>query len=232
MANLKNTLGDFLQETRILIGNSQTLPDVAGALAEFGYDAARWAEGTALLQAAETLVLAQKKEYGEQYEATEAAQAAWAAADSAYTKTLKVARLVFADDVQATTALKLSGTRKATLAGWLDQALFFYGNLAAQPNLTTKMGKYGYTVDKIRAEKALVEALQTKVQVQAKETGEAQQATVTRDAAVKKLDQWVGELRAILKVALGDKPQVLETVGITVGVPGPKRKKLAATAKA
>lgn len=89
MANLKNTLGDFLQETRVLMGNSQTLPDVAGALAEFGYDAARWAEGTALLQSAETLVLAQKKEYGEQYEATEAVQAAWAAADSAYTKTLK-----------------------------------------------------------------------------------------------------------------------------------------------
>lgn len=73
MANLKNTLGDFLQETRVLIGNSQTLPEVAVALAEFGYDAARWTEGTGLLQTAETLVLAQKKEYGEQYEATEAA---------------------------------------------------------------------------------------------------------------------------------------------------------------
>lgn len=76
-------------------------------------------------------------------------------------------------------------------------------------------------------DQALVETLQTKVQAQAKETGEAQQATVTRDAAVKKLDQWVGELRAILKVALDDRPQVLESVGITVGVPGPKKKGVA-----
>ena len=224
MATLNHSLGDFLQETRILVGNSQNLPEVAGPLAEFGYNSERWTEGVGLLQAAETLVLAQKKEYGEQYEASEAAQAAWAVADSAYSKTLKIARLVFADDVQASTALKLLGSRKASLAGWLDQALFFYGNLAGQPTLMAKMGKYGYTPDKIRAEKALVEALQTKVQVQAKETGEAQQATVTRDAAVKKLDQWVGELRAILKVALADRPQVLESVGITVGTPGPKRK--------
>ena len=225
MANLKNTLGDFLQETRVLIGNAQAVPEVATPLAEFGYYAPRWSEGMGLLQAAEALVLAQRNEYGEQYEATEAAQQAWAVADSAYTKTLKVARLVFADDVQAITSLKLSGTRKATLAGWLDQALFFYGNLVAQPNLVAKMGKYGYTAAKIEAEKALVDSLQTKVQIQAKETGEAQQATVTRDLAVKKLDKWVGDLRAILRVALSDNPQMLETVGITVGVPGRPKKK-------
>ena len=82
MATLNHSLGDFLQETRILVGNSQNLPEVAGPLAEFGYNSERWTEGVGLLQAAETLVLAQKKEYGEQYEASEAAQAAWAVADA------------------------------------------------------------------------------------------------------------------------------------------------------
>jgi hypothetical protein len=225
MSNLRNTLGDFLQEARVLIGNSQTLPGIADTLAEFGYTKERFAEGQSLLQTTEALVLKQKKEYGEQYEATAAAQAAWTAADTAYGKTVKIARLVFADDVQATTALKLSGSRKATLAGWMDQAVFFYGNLTAQPRLVAALGKFGYTPAKLAAEKALVDALQLKVQAQAKETGEAQQATVERDVSIRALDSWIGELRTVLKVALADDPQKLESVGITVGVTGRPKKK-------
>ncbi len=229
MSNLRNTLGDFLQDARVLIGNSQTLPGISTALAEFGYTADRLAEGQALLQAAEDLVLKQKKEYGEQYEATAAAQTAWEAADSAYSKTLKIARLAFADDVQAITALKLSGARKASLAGWLDQATFFYGNLASQPRLVATLGRFGYTAAKLAAEKALVDTLQTKVQAQAKESGEAQKATEERDAAIKKLDAWVGELRIVLKVALADDLQTLEAVGITVLPAGRPKKKAPAT---
>jgi hypothetical protein len=224
MAISKNILGDFLQETRILIGNSQNLPEVSAALAEFGYDGTRWSEGNALLRRAEDLVVAQRKEYGDQYEATEAVQAAWTTADGAYSKTLKIARLAFADDVQATTALKLSGPRKASLAGWLDQAQVFYGNLVAQPRLVAALAKYGYSAAKVTAEKALVETVHARVQAQAKETGEAQQATADRDAAVTNLDAWAAELRAVVKVALADRPQVLEMVGITVGTPGPKKK--------
>lgn len=71
------------------------------------------------------------------------------------------------------------------------------------------------------ADKALVDTLLSEVRVQAKETGVTQQATSTRDASVKKLDQWVGELRALLKEAIADRSQVLEPVGLVVGVPEP-----------
>ena len=222
MSNLKKTLGEFLQESRILIGNSQALPEISGPLAGFGYDAPRWAEGNKLLEAAEALTLAQKKEYGDQYQATEAVQDAWAVADEAYTKTLKIARLVFANDVHASAALRLSGMRKNSLAGWLDQARFFYGNLV-DPALMAQMGRYGYTPEKVQTEKALVEALQVRVLAQGRETAEAQRATVNRDEAVKQLDQWVGELRAVLQVALGNS-ETLEAVGITVPAPRTKKK--------
>lgn len=225
MANLKNTLGDFLQETRVLIGNSQSLPQLTAVLGEFGYTSERLKEGETLLKTAESLVLQQKKEYGDQYEATAAAQAAWDAADTVYVKTLKIARLVFADDVQAITALKLAGSRKATLAGWIDQAVFFYGNLTSQPSWMAAMGRFGYTSEKLLAEKALVDLVVTRAQAQAKETGEAQQSTVARDAAIKALDTWVGELRTVLKVALAHDPEALEAVGITVSAGGRPKKK-------
>lgn len=202
MANLNGTLEVFLQEARVLIGNAQAVPAIVAAL-----------------------VLAQRKEYGEQYEASAAVQAAWTAADTAYGKTLKVARLVFADDVQAITALRLAGPRKAALSGWVDQAVCFYGNLNAQAKLVSAMGRFGYTPAKLAAEKALVDAVVTQAQAQAKETGEAQKATVDRDRALDKLDTWVGELRTILKVALADDVQSLEAVGISVAVGGRPRKK-------
>jgi len=224
MANLKNTLEDFLQGTRVLVGNSQAVPQIRTALGGFGYTSERLSEGQTLLQQAEALALAQKKEYGEQYEASAVTEAAWDAADRAYVNTLKIARLVFADDVQAITALKLTGSRKATLAGWMDQAVFFYGNLTAQPKLVAAMSRFGYTAEKLLAEKALVDAVVTLAQKQAQETGEAQRATADRDTIVKKLDTWVGELRTVLKIALADDPQTLEAVGISVAVGGRPKK--------
>lgn len=224
MANLRNPLGDFLQEARILIGNSQSLERITGALGEFGYTPDRLAEGQNLLQQAEALTLAQRKEYGEQYEATQATQQAWDAADQAYQKTLRVARMVFAEDVHALASLKLTGPRQRSLAGWLDQAGFFYGNLLANPAQTTALGRFGYTPAKLAREKALVDSVVTQAQAQAKETGEAQQSTVARDEALKALDKWVGELRTVLKVALRDDPEALESVGITVMAAGRKKK--------
>jgi hypothetical protein len=230
MANLSNTLGDFLQEARILIGNSQSLDRITGALGEFGYTPDRLAEGQILLQQAEALTLAQRNEYGEQYEATQATQQAWDTADEAYQKTLRVARLVFAEDVHALASLKLTGPRQRSLAGWLDQAGFFYGNLMGNPAQMAALGRFGYSREKLAREKALVDAVIAKAQAQAKETGEAQQSTVARDEALKALDKWVGELRTVLKVALHGDIEALETVGITVSQAGRKKKAAGASA--
>lgn len=225
MAMLNHTLEVFLQECRLLVGNSQTVPGVTAALAGYGYTPARLAEGKTLLDRAEGLVLAQRREYGEQLEASAAVQDAWTKADTAYMKTLKVARLVFAENVQAIVALKLAGPRKAALPGWVDQAVSFYSNLLAQSHLAAAMGRFGYTVAKLTAEKALVDQVVTRSQAQAKEMGEAQKATADRDSALDQLDTWVGELRTILKVALADDIQTLEAVGITVAKGGRPKKK-------
>ncbi|NEP46299.1 MAG: hypothetical protein F6K35_46720, partial [Okeania sp. SIO2H7] len=51
---------------------------------------------------------------------------------------------------------------------------------------------------------------------QEKEKGEAQQATKTRDEALDALDDWLGDFLAIAEVALADKPQLLEALGVLV----------------
>ena len=54
-----------------------TVASVAELVATAGYDAAALAQGKALFDEVVDLHAAQKKEYGEQYQATEALDAAW-----------------------------------------------------------------------------------------------------------------------------------------------------------
>ena len=138
-----------------------------------------------------------------------------------------MARVAFAEDVKVSAALKLYGPRKQSQAGWIDQASAFYTNLLSDEKLLRKMSLYGYSAPKLRAEESLLEALHAKIQLQAKETGEAQTATRERDKKIKELDSYVSNLRAIAKVAFYDSPQELEKLGI-LARGAPRRKKAAA----
>lgn len=203
----------FLHDARLLLGNCSSVPALAGPLEGFGYTPARWAEGRALLEAAEALGLAQARAYGDQYAATVAARAARTVANAAYSKTLKIARMVLTDPASVV-ALGLAGPRCRDLAGWIDQATSFYANL--EPVHFEALGRFGYTPEKVAAEAALVEVVVARTRAQARRTGEAQQATADRDAALARLDDWLGDLRTVLRVALADDPQALESAGITV----------------
>ena len=77
-----------------------------------------------------------------------------------------------------------------------------------------KMSAFGITQEKLEAGKSLVEQTETAKASQEKEKGEAQQATLDRDNAVDALDEWMGDFIAIARIALEEKPQLLEKLGI------------------
>lgn len=222
----KNTssISNFLLNSRILIENAQNIPESAAVLLNFGYNPTRMAEGAQLLSTAEALVQKQTKEYGESYQATVAFNQAYDAANLAYTQSLKIARIVFGDEAKAGTILKLYGPRLQTTAGWLSQASSFYTGLTSDSELAGRLAKFGYTAEKIAAEAALVETVRKALQAQAKEYGEAQEATVERDRTLAELDTWVSELRAVSKVAFAANPQELEKLGI-LALNAPRAKK-------
>ena len=74
MSELRNnlTIDDFLQRCRVALENAQETPEIQAALDLFGYTAEVLAEGVGLLGTTEQRHATQKKEYGEQYAATEA----------------------------------------------------------------------------------------------------------------------------------------------------------------
>ena len=213
MAKPKRSIDERLLAAQVAIDNTLGDADVLAALNVFGYDEARLNAGKALYEEALALVNQQKAEYGDQFEATAAVRAAWEEADAAYRRTLKVARVALKGSQKARAAMMLSGTRKQSLSGWLEQATAFYTNLVGDADLMAAMGNFGYDQAKLQTEGALVQVVVEANLAQEKEKGEAQDATKQRDAKLDELDVWMADFKAIAQVALEENPQWLEKLG-------------------
>jgi hypothetical protein len=184
------------------------------SLADVGYDAPRLAHGRQLYDAAANLHLHQQAEYGQQYAATDALDAAWEAADAEYARLVKIARVALKSQPGHWTTLDLVGPRKASLSGWLLQARQFYQNALAQPTILAALATYGISAGRLQAGQNLVAAVEAANVDQKRERGEAQEATLKRDNALDAMDDWYSDFIAIARVVLDDTPQQLEKLGL------------------
>ncbi|MGB4871842.1 MAG: hypothetical protein WBP47_17430 [Candidatus Promineifilaceae bacterium] len=216
MSKPKRSIDQRLLEAQQAIDASLNNPAILQAVTLMGYDQARLQAARALYDEVMALVAAQQREYGEQYEASAALQAAWDAADLAYKRTLKLCRIAFRDQTKAQNTLGLYGSRKKSLSGWIEQATTFYINLLGTADLMAALSPYGYDQTKLEAEAALAQAVVQARAEQNKERGEAQEATQLRDAKLDELDRWLADYKAIAEVALAASPQQLEQLGWVV----------------
>ena len=139
MTRPTKSIAQRLLDAEQAINNTLSNPQILTAVTPFGYDQARMEAARALHAEARTLTDQQALKYGEQYEATQTVQKAWDEAARAYSTALKIARIAFRDKETARNALGLSGIRKQSLSGWLDQARRFYNNLLREPTFIAAM---------------------------------------------------------------------------------------------
>jgi hypothetical protein len=205
---------DKLQEAQFAIENTIANPTIAFAVAVYGYDDERLAEGKALYEEALSLHHKQLAEYGEKYEATEALHEVWKAANEVFKNTYRVARVALRHHKKAWSALYLHPGVQRSLTGWLNQAPAFYANITDDPELLLAMEKFGYRKQQLLEEQALVRAVEKARNVQGTEKGEAEEATLKRDEQLFKLDEWIDDFFEIATIALEDNPQQLEKIGI------------------
>jgi hypothetical protein len=78
----------------------------------------------------------------------------------------------------------------------------------------SKLSGYGVTPEKLQAGQQMADEAEAANAAREKEKGEAQQATKDRDEAVEIMDDWMSDFRKIARIALADKPQLLEKLGI------------------
>lgn len=217
MNRVSRSIAQQLLDAELAINNTLASPTILAAVGTYGYTATRMQTAKALFQEALELTEKQKKEYGDQYEATAGVQRAWDEAAVAYAASLKIARIAFRGNNAARNALGLEGIRKQSLSGWLSEARRFYNNMLRDAELMAAMETFNYTEAKFEAEAALVEAVAAASELQHRERGVAQETTKLRDEKLDELMQWLADFKAIAEIALADSPQQLEQLGWVVG---------------
>jgi hypothetical protein len=188
--------------------------EIQAKMSVYGYTPEKIMRGKELLERARHLTAAQKGGYGEQYAAIDELGKAWTAAYATSMITVKVVRVAFKGQPDMLKGLNVAGERNRSLSGWLNDARIMYGNLVDNPEAMRVMAQFGYTPEKIAAERNAVEQVAALHVRRLAEKSEAQQSTVERDSAIDDLCNWYSDFRAIARIAFFDAPQQLEALGI------------------
>ncbi len=214
MTKPRRSIEERLLAAQVAIHNALDDVELQGYLAEYSYGQAKLEAGQALYQATLDAQQVQQAEYGDQYDATDELNRLWEEANTAYMHYVKVARIALRDQRGVMSRLDLNGRRKRATAGWIIQARKFYEGMLADDDLLAQMAEFSITQAKLEAGKAQVDAVEQANRVQGKERGEAQDATLARDVALDALDAWMSDFIAISRLALEERPQFLEKLGI------------------
>lgn len=211
---MSKIIESLLTKANVAIYNGIENAELAKQLAVYGYDADRLTEGKTLCDTAKALHQKQVKEYGEQYDATRELEGTRIKANMVYMKHVKIARVALKNRIGDWDKLQINGKRKKSVSGWLVQASLFYINLLGDEKLLEQMAGYGITAEKLQEGQKLISEAETSYAKQLKELGESQDATKARDEAIDKLQYWYSDYIEIARIALEEKPQYLEIMGI------------------
>jgi antitoxin (DNA-binding transcriptional repressor) of toxin-antitoxin stability system len=214
--------GDYLNAARVTIENSLSDVEIAGLVGEFGYPTAKLNDGKALLDAAAQKVNDQQAATGAKMSATQAFKDADKSARDAYQALAKVLRAIYQGNPAALTERGLTGPMPKSVGDFILAANILFVNSIKNP---TELADYGYTVAKLTAEQAKIQALEDAEDAQEQAKGAAQQATQDQETAVLALRLWLSQYIKIARVALRHKKQLLEKLGIPARTT-PRKKKV------
>lgn len=213
MSRAKTSIADRLNAAQVAINNTLADTEIQTAVAAFGYSIEKMKDGKALYDQAVVAVNAQTAAAGTQRDATANTVSAEKMAQTAYQSLAKVARAIFAQDKSKLAMLGLTGKMPRSTAGFLTAAYALFEN-ANNPEIQAQLAEYGYDNAKLQSERAIIEAFETANRSQEQAKGTAQQSTRDQDAALKELDLWYKQYIKIARVALRNKKELLEKLGI------------------
>lgn len=206
------TIDEFILLINTALNNANH-PEIEPLLTKRGYTSANIAGIKPMVASLEALNQKQKKEYSEQYKATDTYNTNWKLLKTIYAEHVELARIVLENDVSNFVQLGLNGRRKDSFSGYMQQAKLFYGNAIKSQPILDKLATKGITRKELEDAETLIKQVEDEKFNQNKEAGEAQQATKERDEAYDKLAKWYSEFKRTAIVALSSKPQL----GVVLG---------------
>ena len=209
----RRSVDQRIHDGKLAVNNARNNAEIMELLDPFNLDDQRLGEGDQICDEAHDLATEQKAEQGQKRLMSEKVSKCADEARCAYKQASKIAKIKFRKDPDAFIALELHGRRKPSLAGWSAQGLRFYDNALANDNYIGRMSYYGYTQEKLEAERELVIKLRKAMAEREVENSQAKEATAKRNAKVDEMDEWISDFKAVAKMALKNKPHLLDELG-------------------
>ena len=214
--NLSKSESKFFELVRIKLTNAETHNEIKDALASYGMDSTKIAEGKQVLNTSKDLWEQNKGVDAEIKIASNTYKKSYAELSTEFKRHREHTIIFFKKQPEILVRLGVKGFYPKKYNELFDKIKEFYGGIKNNPDIQNEMNKIKITsnvvddclnkLDHLLADRANYD----------KEFGEAQNATQTKNLAILHLKEWVDDFDAIAKIALYDKPQLLETLGIFV----------------
>lgn len=205
-------LQEFIHDSQKTLINAQD-SEILPLLEKRGYPKALILDKQKQFDDLDKLDQDQKKEYGEQYDATEAYNKKVELLDEEYADHLTFGRRLFKNDAAAKSALGLKGIRSASESGYAKQGKLFYDGALDNADYIAAFAKKGVTDTELKAQQSGFNDLVVLSANKDDESAEAQKATKDRDALYDELNEWMAEFKETAIIALKKFPQLREKLG-------------------
>ena len=216
MARPKISEAKTLEQYRVTFENTESQPQIATTMAEYGYDSAKIAEGKTLYETTRQAFDSNQTETDEAAAAYALFEAKKDQLDDIYTAHRKKAKVVFRTDSVTADKLDILGIMPLAYVKWLETIRKFYKIAIADPDIQSKLVRLKITTPDLNAAQALIPEVEALRSAYLKEKGESQAATTIKDTALANLESWMSEFYAVARIAMEDNPQLLEALGLVV----------------
>ena len=207
------TEAEALEQYRVSFENVGSQTEIATIMAEFGFDETLLAEGKTLLtktRAAFDLNKTEDDETSESYNNFTTTKENLA---KTYTLHRKKGKVIFRNEPITLNKLSLSGSLPKAYIKWLEVVKKFYTVASTDTDIQAKLVRLKITTEELNGTIQLITDLESARAEYLREKGESQDSTKAKDTAFGEIDDWMSEFYAVAKIALEDKPQLLESLG-------------------
>ena len=206
----------FLEAARIRLTNGQTHPQISAALAEFGIDETKYAEGWSIYDLSKETWELNQKEESETRIASNSYYITYSELEMKFKRHRELTQIFCKKDPDTLINLGVKGPFPIKFNEFFDEVKLFYTTVNNNLDVQSKLAILKLTPEVASACLAELEAL---LAIRAKfvsEMGESQAATVSKNVALHKLSEWMDDFDTLAKIALYDTPQQLEVLGVLV----------------
>lgn len=215
-SNKKKSEKELFEQFRVALTNATVQTEIATVMAEYTYDATKIAEGQSLWDNVSAAYSHMSTESDETTEASNAFKIPRAKLEKQFAVHREKAKFLFRNDAVIADMLQVNKKVPRAYVAWLEMVKKFYIVIMDDTDIQAKFATFKTSLEELTAANSLVTDVENARTEYLREAGESQDATKSKDAALAALEIWMHDFYDVARIALRDRPQLLESLGLFV----------------